>query len=219
MKSIFTALCAAFVLVACNNETKDAQATNDTAAASTTTAASSKTSEEWVPVDSATAMQTMIAAGTPGPEHAMLAKENGLWNAEVTMWNAPGEQPMTSKGTMTNKMIMGGRYQQSTFKGDMMGMPFEGLSTVGYDNASKKWVSTWVDNMSTMIMTLEGKWDEASKSAVYTGQMLCPANGKMCEIKQVMKPIDDKTTILEMYGPDLKTGKQYKNMEMKLTKA
>ena len=32
---------------------------------------------------------------------------------------------------------MGGRYQQSTFKGDFGGMPFEGTSTTGYDNAKK----------------------------------------------------------------------------------
>ena len=57
-----------------------------------------------------------------------------------------------------------------------------------------------------------------AKTITFTGKMLCPANGKMCEMKQVYKFVDDKTQVMEMYGPDMKTGKQFKNMEMKLTR-
>jgi hypothetical protein len=38
-------------------------------------------------------------------------------------------------------------------------------------------------------------------------------------MKEVMKKIDDKTEVMEMYGPDMATGKQYKSMEMKMTKS
>jgi hypothetical protein len=51
--------------------------------------------------------------------------------------------------TCTNTMILGGRYQQSMIKGNMMGMPFEGMGLLGYDNAQKLFYSTWVDNMGT----------------------------------------------------------------------
>lgn len=196
MKPIVIAICAAFLL-------KPASEAN---------------SQKWVPVDSATAMRTMMEAGTPGKEQAMLAKSDGNWKAEITMWEAPGKAPTKSTGTVTNSMIMGGRYQSSTFKGDMMGFPFEGTSTTGYDNTRKLWVTTWVDNMSTGIMNMEGKWDDATNSMTLKGKMICPANGLMCEMKQVFKKIDDNTELMEMYGPDMKTGKQYKNMEMKLTR-
>lgn len=217
MKSLlFTTAIAGFmaILFSCNNESKTESASTDSST-STTTAKS----DEWIPVDSATAMRTMMEVGTPGAEQAMLAKADGNWKAEVTMWMDPAAPPMKSTGTMTNKMILGGRYQQSNFKGDMMGMPFEGVGTVGYDKARKVWVSTWVDNMSTAIMTMEGTWDDATKTATYTGKMLCPGNGKMCEMKQTVRDIDDKTQVMEMYGPDMKTGKPYKNMEMKMTKS
>lgn len=210
------------LLISCNSETSNTSATNtDTsnATASKEAGTTETKSEEWVPVDSTTAMNKMMEAGTPGPEHAMLAKDNGTWKADVTMWMAPDSPPMTSKATMTNKMILGGRYQQSVYKGDMMGAPFEGVSTTTYDNARKVWVTSWVDNMSTMIMNMEGTYDEANKTMTYTGKMLCPANGKWCEMKQVSKKIDDKTEQFEMYGPDMKTGKPYKNMEMKLTRS
>jgi hypothetical protein len=211
------------LLISCNNESKTDSATtsSDTSNATATkdaTTTDSK-SEEWIPVDSATAMKAMMEAGTPGAEQAMLAKDNGTWKAEVTMWEKPGAAPMTSKGTLSNKMILGGRYQVTSFKGDMMGMPFEGTGTTGYDNARKVYVSTWTDNMSTGIMNMEGTYDAASRTMTFTGKMLCPANGKWCEMKQVMKKLDDNTEIMEMYGPDMQTGKSYKNMEMKMTKS
>ncbi len=220
MKSTLIAICIVF-LASCNSETKDAKSNNPDSTAINTKSpdTDSKADEAWVPVDSATAMKTMMEVGTPGPEQAMMAKSDGKWKAETTMWDREGGQPMTSTGDVTLKTIMGGRYQLMNFKGDMMGMQFEGTSTTGYDKGRKLWVSTWVDNMSTGIMTLEGKWDDATKSIDYRGKMLCPANGKMCEIRQVMKNIDDKTQVMEMYGPDMKTGKSYKNMEIKLTRA
>ena len=218
MKRITITIFAASLLFACNNpETKEIGSTPDSSASTTTT--TDAKSEEWVPVDSATAMKTMMEVGTPGSEQAILAKANGTWKAEITMWMSPEAEPMKSTGTMTNKMIMGGRYQVSTFKGDMMGAPFEGTSTTGYDKARKVWTSSWVDNMSTGIMNMDGTWDEASKTTTYTGKMLCPGNGQMSEMKQVMKMVDDKTQVMEMYGPDMKTGKQYKSMELKLKKS
>jgi hypothetical protein len=212
MKKIVITICAASLLFACNSDTKDKPASDSTSEASTSKP------QEWVPVDSATVMKTMMEAATPGKEHAMLAQSNGTWKVESTMWMAPDAPPMQSTAVATNKMILGGRYQQMTYKGDMMGTPFEGISTAGYDNARKVWTSSWVDNMSTGILNMDGTWDEATKSLTSTGKMFCAGNGQMSEIKQVLKIVDDNTQIMEMYGPDMKTGKLYKNMEMKMTR-
>jgi len=219
MKQIAIALCTASFLFSCNSgdntASKPEAAKTDSAITDTKTA-----SEAWIPVDSATAMKTMMEVGTPGPEHAMLAKADGKWTAETTMWMADGAPPMVSKNnTATNKMIMGGRYQQTSFKGDMMGMPYEGSGITGYDKGKKVFFTSWMDNMSTMIMNMEGSWDEASKSITFTGKMLCPANGKNCEMKEVFKMVDDNSQVMEMYGPDMKTGKQYKTMEIKFTRS
>ena len=99
-----------------------------------------------------------------------------------------------------------------------MGQPFEGTGTTGYDNAKKAYFTTWMDNMSTGMMNMEGTWDEATKAINFKGKMLCPANGKWCEMREVYKIVDDNTHVMEMYGPDMKTGKEYKNMEIKFTK-
>ncbi|MES2374007.1 MAG: DUF1579 domain-containing protein [Bacteroidota bacterium] len=215
MKNIVITFCAVSLFFACKTDNKDTKPSDSTAAVSASTAKS----DEWVPVDSATAMKSMMEYGTPGKEQAMLAKSAGNWKAETTMWMAPDSPPMVSNGTASTKMIMGGRYQQMVFKGDMMGQPFEGIGTTAYDNARKVWTSSWIDNMSTGIMNMEGTWDEATKTMTTTGKMLCPANGKWCEMKEMFKIVDDNTQVMEMYGPDMKTGKSYKNMEIKLTRS
>jgi len=214
MKQLAILFCAAAFLFACNsadNKTADAKV----AGISTNTKTKA---DEWVPVDSATENKAWMAYMTPGQPQAMLAKADGEWNAEITMWMEPGGQPMTTKGTASNKMILGGRYQQATNKANMMGMPFEGIGTTGYDNAKKVFVSSWVDNMGTGIMNMEGPLDEATKTITLKGKIVSPANNKECNIRETFKMIDDNTQLMEMYGPDMRTGKEYKNMEIKFTR-
>ncbi|MEO6718898.1 MAG: DUF1579 domain-containing protein [Ferruginibacter sp.] len=220
MKRIIFAICTASFLFACNANENTTAKTDETKPDSTAATADSKPkSDDWIPVDSATAMKTMMEVGIPGEQHAMLAKSDGKWTGETTMWMSPGAPPMTGKSSAVNKMIMGGRYQQTTFKGDFMGMPFEGASTTGYDKAKKVFFSTWMDNMSTGVMNMEGTWDDATKSINFKGRMICPANGKECDMWEVYKIVDDNTHVMEMYGPDMQTGKEFKNMEIKFVRS
>jgi hypothetical protein len=147
----------------------------------------------------------------------MMAKSDGTWTGEVSMWMAPGQEPSKSTSTCVNRMILGGRYQESKHSGNMMGMPFEGVSTTGYDNAKKVFVNTWIDNMGTGIMTMEGPWDEASKSVILKGKSIDPMTGKEMDLREVFTMIDDNTQLMEMYavGPD---GKEFKTMEIKFTR-
>ena len=219
MKRITLTICAAaFLLASCKDQNKTEEPIKADATVSSTETDSKPKEEPWVPVDSATAMKLMMEYGTPGEWHKMLVQSKGTWAGEVTMWMAPDAPPSTSTMTMTNKMVMDGRYQVSEAKGNMMGMPFNGMGTTGYDNHKKVYVSTWIDNMGTGIMKMEGPWDEATKSMTLTGTMMNPATGKECEFKEVYKIIDENNQVMEMYGPDLKTGKQFKNMEIKLTR-
>ena len=162
-------------------------------------------------------MKAWQAYMTPGEPHKMLAKSNGTWNGDVTMWT-PGAPAQKSKSVAVNKMIMNGLYQQSTHKGTMWGKPFEGISTVGYDNGRKVYVSTWIDNMGSGIMLMEGTWDDATKSIAFKGTCTDPSSGNVMNVRETFKIIDDKTQMMEMYmpGPD---GKEFKTMEIKFTKA
>jgi len=217
MKRIILTVCtAAFILVACKNETKSDEPIKGEPTVSSNDSKSEK--EPWVAVDSATAMKAMMEAGTPGEQHKILAKSTGTWSADVTHWSADGAPPQKAAGTSVNTMLYGGRYQQSKFSGNMMGMPFEGTTIMGYDNTEKKYFLTWIDNMSTAVMIASGNWDDANKSITLTGTMKNPANGRECDLKEVYKIVDDNTHAMEMYGPDPKTGNEYKMMEIKYTR-
>jgi hypothetical protein len=212
MKRITIAFCTALILVACNSD----KPADETKLASATTEEPKDKKAEWVSVDSATAEKNWMAYATPGEPHKMLAKMDGAWTGEIKMWMTPDGPPTTTTGLATYKTIMDGRYQESVHKSNMMGQAFEGRSTTAYDNAKKVFVSTWIDNMGTGLMTMEGTWDDATKTITYKGKMVCPYNGQECDMREVYKIIDDNTHYMEMYGPDLKTGKEYKNMEMTL---
>jgi hypothetical protein len=162
-------------------------------------------------------MKRWMAYMTPGKEHQMMASWDGTWNGDITMWMMPGAPPTKSKGVATNKMILGGRYQQSSYTGSFEGMPFEGLSTMGFDNEKKTFICTWIDNMGSGMMIGEGPWDEAGRSITIKGTMIDPTTGKECNFRQVMRIVDNDHQVTEMYvpGPD---GKEYKSMEIKSTR-
>jgi hypothetical protein len=113
-------------------------------------------------------------------------------------------------------MIFNGLYQESVHKGNFGGMPFEGHGTLGYDNAKKKFVSSWIDNMGTGIMYLEGSYDPSSKMVTLLGNCIDPSTGMPMDIRETMTIVDDKTMLMEMY--DKKNGKERKSMEIRMTK-
>jgi hypothetical protein len=218
MKRLTNTICVAMLCtaIACNDASKTDEKTStatDTSATSTTPVVD----QTPKPEDSAAMMQKWIAYMTPGEMHAMLAKSDGVWSADVTSWMTPDAPPNKSTGTATNKMILGGRYQQSTFKGSFDGQPFEGVSTLAYDNAKQKWISTWIDNMGTGIMTVEGTYDAASKTMNFDGSMTDPTTGKDCKIRETFQIIDDNTQKMQMFCT-YPGGKEYKNMEIVYTR-
>ena len=214
MKRITITICAITVLFffSCNdNKTEDKTTSKDS---TTTPTDTSKMSSQTLsqPMDSAAMMKCWMNYMTPGDVHKMLAKSNGTWNEEVTTWMDPSKPPMKSKSTAVNKMILGGRYQQSTHTGTMMSMPFEGMSTLGFDNAKKVLVSSWIDNMGTGIMNMEGTWDSTTHTANLKGKVVDPMTGKDMDVRETFTITDDNNQKLEMFATQ--GGKEMKTMEI-----
>lgn len=221
MKRLTVTFCSLLVLAiaGCNDAptTTDSPAKGDSATAAKTETTASTADAPAPPMDSAAMMKAWNDYMTPGEQHKMLASQNGKWEGKVTMWMTPGAPPTKSKGTVVNRMILGGRYQEGTFTGTFNGMPFEGKSIVGYDNAKKVFISSWIDNMGTGIMTVEGPWDAATKSITFTGEMHDPMTGKKCKLREIMTFVDDKTQKMEMYNTMPGTP-EYKSMEIVYTR-
>jgi len=162
-------------------------------------------------------MKKWMEAMTPGDMHKMLAANAGTWKAQTIYWMAPGGEPQKSEATATGEMILGGRYLVSKYSGNMWGMPFEGMEIAGYDNTAKTFNSTWVDNMGTGMLFMTGKYDESKKQINYSGQMMDPLSGKMCNVREIVTHNSDGTMKMEMFGPDDK-GTEFKMMEINFTK-
>jgi hypothetical protein len=152
---------------------------------------------------------------TPGPMHQMLSSEVGEWKTEISMWMDPSQPPTTAEGTMVCVALFDGKYFRSEHKSVFMGMPFSGIETFGYDNAKKTFFTTWIDNMGTGIMYLEGKFDEATQTVTYTGTMT-DQMGKEVKVRETLKVIDNDNIYSEMYMN--MNGKEVKTMETKLTR-
>jgi hypothetical protein len=228
MKKTILALCStSLFLFACNSGGTTSESKKDSVATTektTTTTTEPEKKEEPTTASTPTAMPDSATMAknwqtymTPGDVHKMMASWNGTWNGEVTMWMAPDAPPQTSKCMTVNKMAMGGRYQISTNTGNMMGMPFEGMGTMGYDNFKKTFSSTWIDNMGTGVMKLEGPWDEATKSITLKGKSMDPMMMKEVDVWEKFTVVDDNTQMMEMYGSG-SDGKDFKTMEIKLTR-
>ncbi len=161
-------------------------------------------------------MEIYKRLGTPGEAHKLLSRMAGTWNTLTRSWTEPGKPPVESSGVCEQRMILGGRYLQQECSGDMMGTPFTGIGVTGYDNHTRKFVSTWIDSMSTAVWYFDGPAEADGKSFTQKARYDDPVRGPM-EWRSVCRLVDDNTMTFEMYGTVL-GGSEEKMMEMKYTR-
>lgn len=169
----------------------------------------------WTEAD----MQACMMAGTPGKMHEHLAKGVGEWHGKSTMWMAPGAEPGTSECKAAVRSIMDGRFTQVEHTGEVPGMgPYNGLGVNGFDNVSKKFVSTWIDNMGTGIMQGEGELSPDGKTITWKFTYNCPVTNKPAVMRQIEEITGPDTKTIEMFAAEPKSGEEYKMMTIELSK-
>jgi len=162
-------------------------------------------------------MEAFDKMAAVGSNHKLLEYMLGDWTTNNKMWMQPGAPPIESLGSCSSKSSMGGRYILSEHKGMAMGKPFEGVATSGYDNLTGKFVATWMDNMSTGIMSLTGSYDAAGKSFTFWSEMPDPMQPKVViKVREVVKLVDKDKHIMEWY--ETRDGKEAKTMELTYTR-
>lgn len=157
-------------------------------------------------------MEVYRKVGTPGDPHMLLASLEGSWNTRTRSWTEPDKPPVETTGTCEQKMLLDGRYLQQVYTGEMMGQPFTGIYLIGYDNHTKKYVSTWIDSMSTNISYFEGTASADGKIITQESNYDDPIKGP--SIWRIVTRIkDDNALEYEMYLTP-KGGKEEKMMEL-----
>jgi hypothetical protein len=138
--------------------------------------AAAEAPKKTVPVPPPAAAKPVAPAGPvppkPGPEHALLARGAGTWDAAVEFKaGPPGAPPQVSKGVETSRLCCGGLWLITDFKSTPPAAPFEGHGVIGYDPVKKRYVATWIDTDLTRPMMSEGTFDAAGKVMTMKGRM------------------------------------------------
>lgn len=130
----------------------------------------------------------------PSEQHRWLSSHQGTWDCAV-------EGVMgSSKATWVCEAGPGGLWNVGVFRGQMMGAPFEGREFAGYDPATERFTSVWVDSWTTAPMLLEGSYDEAARRLTMHGTTPGP-DGEPVRMTHVTEYPDADTMVFTMHGP------------------
>jgi hypothetical protein len=135
-------------------------------------------------------------------------------------WMAPGTEPVKSQIACEISSFLDGRFVKCEYSGEMPGMgPFHGLGFNGFDNVTQKYISTWMDNCGTGIMTGEGSPSADGKTMTWNYRYSCPIAKKQVSMRQVERWTGDDSMVLEMYGTDPHGGPEYKMMSLEVKRS
>src|SRR5215510_14784920 len=144
-----------------------------------------------------------------------MKRDVGTWDVVMKMFGDPSGKPVVSKGTESNVML-GDMWLIGQFKGEIMGMNFEGLRQTGFDPEKKTFVLSWVDSTSPYATRMEGSWNEKTqtRNSAGTGNR---KQGNEMKSTMVTTYNKDGSRTSTMYA--LINGKSVKMMEFHYTRA
>ena len=157
-------------------------------------------------------MELYKTLATPGEPHKLFTSLAGSWTTTTKEWMEPGKPPTESPGTAEMKMLLDGRFLYQEYNSQMMGQPFYGIGIDAYDNLRKRYVTVWLDTMSTGVFTMEGTASADGKTITLKGQHGEPGGGHMTH-RAIWKIVDNNTQTFEMYGTH-GHGKEVKMLEI-----
>lgn len=108
------------------------------------------------------AAQESPPSAAPQKGHQWLQQFVGDWVAESKATMVPGQPEIESKGTMKARSL-GGIWIINELNAQMEGAEMTGIQTIGYDPATKKYIGTWVDSMTSHMWIYKGTLDASGK--------------------------------------------------------
>ena len=156
-------------------------------------------------------------AMTPGEGQKRLEPLIGTFDVKVRTWLDPSKPPIESSATAVDTWVLGGRYVQQMLAGYIGGEPWSGISYAGYDNVTKKYVSTYMDTGSTGMEWYTGTLDPDGTHGRMTATIADEVTGKpkTLELRLTIAANGDRVT--ELWEQQA-TGKMAKVLEFQFTR-
>ncbi len=144
----------------------------------------------------------------PNEIHKMLVEYIGEFEMKISMWMGDGKAPTVVNVKCVNKMILGDRFLELTQTGNMMGMDYQSVTTIGYNTINKLVNLTSITNMGTGTLYLTGSLDTKNRIAILDGKMINPIDRKTILVKQKLTFTDKNNLLIENFDT-------YEGMESK----
>ncbi len=161
-------------------------------------------------------LDELEALTIPSEPHGLLATTVGTWDVTIRIWSDPepeAEPASETEGTAVGRWILGERFIETTYEGEVLGRAFEGLKIEGFDKAAEKYVSTWRDNLGTYTLVFKGDCEETCQERTMSSSFVDPVSKQTFRIKGVTTLTDDDAYTYESFviTPN---GQEFKNMEL-----
>ena len=139
---------------------------------------------------------------TPSSIHRLFQQYVGSFRMDIIMSAGEGKEPTIITVDSEHIMLLGGRFLEMKQQGNMMGMDYQSIMTLGFNNTDNKIALTTITNMGTGTLSLFGDWDEKSKSATLFGALTNPVTKNSITVKQVLSFVDDDSILIESYDKE-----------------
>ena len=160
-----------------------------------------------------------LASAQEAPEisehHKILHKDLGTWKGTMKIFMPGQPEPMEMPITEKSTKFGDGLWIMTEFDGG----PFQGRGTMGYNPMTKKYVGSWLDNMSPVLMMMTGDYDEKTKTLTTYSETIDPHMKKKKFTKSMAKHNEDGTRMFEMYERMNETDEWKKTFEIAYEKA
>ncbi len=154
---------------------------------------------------------------TPAVVHQLLAGYTGNFELEITLWMAPGQEPVVMKIGSTNSMILGGRFLEMKQAGKLMDMDYQAVTTLGYNTIDQHFALTTLTNIGTGTLALSGIWNEQTKVAQLKGTLTNPVSRGQINVRQQLTFTDKNHFLIENFDQE-GAEPERKTMQYKLTR-
>ncbi len=148
--------------------------------------------------DAAAGLQRFVDSCRPGKNHEWLKQLVGKWDMTQRAWMmGPDAKPEESKGTVEYRWLVEGKWLLREAKSSVFGRPCTQTTILGYDNFRKKYVSTKVDSMMTMMVREDGVLDPSQKVLTLYGEVDEPMTGTIGKAVKFVTRITGADSIVE----------------------